>query len=117
MGTFEYAVVVTMSYDLDTTNDTNINAEVKTLLMNYGWHFCCPETTIIENETKVIEGNIDLPSTTAWKFGITPERAIVEFQMALTAYDTKHISDIPAKKARGHAFAITNNNYDSIWIR
>lgn len=117
MGTFEYTVVVTMSYDLDTTHDNNINAEVKGLLINYGWHFDCPETSIIENGVNRIERNIDLPSTIAWKVDITPEEAIADFQTALAAYNTNHIIDVPAKMARGHAFAITNNHYDCIWVK
>lgn len=117
MGTFEYAAVVTMSYDLDTTCDNNINTEIKTLLVNYGWHFECPETTVIEFETERNECNDELPNTTAWKVDTTPEDAVVDFRRALVAYDTNHSNDVPAKKARGHAFAISNNHYDCIWIR
>ena len=116
MGTFGYTAVVTMSYDLDTTHDNYINTEVKDLLTNYGWHFDCPETTLENGVTRVVR-NIDLPSTTAWKVDITPEEAIADFRKALTAYNTKHISDVPAKIARGHAFAITNNHYDCIWVK
>lgn len=117
MGTLGYTAVVTMSYDLDTTHDNNINTEVKDLLTNYGWHFDCPETTIIKNGVTRVELNIDLPSTTAWKVNTTPEDAIVDFRTALTAYNTNHIGDVPAKMARGHALAITNNHYDCIWIK
>lgn len=117
MGTLGYTAVVTMSYDLDTTHDNNINTEVKDLLTNYGWHFDCPETTIIENGVTRVERNIDLPSTTAWKVNTTPEDAIVDFRTALTAYNTNHIGDVPEKMARGHAFAITGNHYDCIWIK
>lgn len=117
MGTFGCVVVVTLSYDLDTTHDNNINTEVKNLLTNYGWHFDCPETTIIENEATRVEHNTDLPSTTAWKVDTTPEEAIADFKTALTVYNTNHIGDVPAKMARGHAFAITNNRYDCIWVK
>ena len=117
MGTFGCTVVVTMSYDLDTTYDNTINTEIKALLTNNGWHFDCPETTIIENGVSRDGSSIDLPSTTAWKVDTTVENAITDFRRALIAYDTKHINDVPAKKARGHAFAITNNHYDCIWIK
>ena len=117
MGTFGYTAVVTMSYDLDTTHDNNINTEVKDLLTNYGWHFDCPETTIKENGVDRVERNTDLPSTTAWKVDTTPEEAIADFKTALTVYNTNHIGDVPAKMARGHAFAITNNRYDCIWVK
>lgn len=117
MRTLRDTVVVTMSYDLDTTFDNNINSEIKALLISYGWHFDCPETTIIENGDQRTERDIDLPNTTAWKVDTTPENAIVDFKKALVAYDTNHISDKPARKARGHAFAITNNHYDCVWVK
>lgn len=117
MGTFEYTTVVIMSYDLDTTCDNNINTEVKNLLINYGWHFDCPVTAVKENGVWRDERNDELPSTTAWKVDTTPEDAVADFRRALVAYDTNHANDEPAKKGRGHAFAITNNRYDCIWIK
>ena len=117
MSNLNYTTIVTMSYDLDTTHDTNINSEIKSYLQNYGWHFDCPETTVIQGGVERTERNDELPSTTAWKVDCTPEQAMIDFRKALTAYDTAHIVDNPPKKGRGHAFAILNNHYDCIWIK
>ena len=109
--------VTTMSYDLEVKDDTNINQEIKELLIDKGWNFTIPEQRIIPYLGKErTETNADTPNTTAWKEGITPREAISEFRAAIDAYNSNHALDNPMKLGRGHAFAVCDNVYDAVKI-
>lgn len=109
--------VTTMSYDLEVTEDSGINQEIKDILISYGWIFTLPERKVITYLGKEsVEKRVDTPFTTAWKEGITPNMAIKEFRAAIEAYNTKHVLDNPVVLGRGNAFAVKNNEYDAIKI-
>lgn len=109
--------VTTLSYDLAVKDDTNINQEIKDILLEKGWNFTIPEQrTIRYLGTQSAENDADTPKTTAWKEGVTPKEAINEFHSAIEAYNSKHLLDTPVVLGRGHAFAVCNNEYDAIKI-
>lgn len=109
--------VTTMSYDLETKDDSNINQEIKGYLNEKGWHFTVPKQKVVSCSKKErIVKDADTPFTTTWKEAITPDEAIKEFCIAIEAYNTKHVNDKPAKFGRGNVFAICNNEYDSMKI-
>jgi len=71
-------LVTTMSYDLEVKDDTNINQEIKDILIGKGWNFTEPERKVITYLGKErIEKNVDTPYTTAWKECVTPRRQLV----------------------------------------
>ena len=109
--------VTTMSYDLEVKVDTNINQEIKDILIDKGWNFTIPEQRIIPYRgNQRVENNVDTPYTTAWKEGITPSESVIEFYNAIVAYNAKHALDKPAVLGRGHAFAVCDNVYDAVRI-
>lgn len=109
--------VTTISYDLEVKDDTNINQEIKEILVDKGWNFTMPERRVITYLGKErMEKNVDTPYTTAWKEGVTPKEAVNEFQAAIIAYNAKHALDKPAVLGRGNAFAVRDNEYEAIKI-
>ena len=109
--------VTTMSYDLEVKDDTNINQEIKDILIGYGWNFTIPEQRIISYYGKQrVEKDADTPNTTAWKVGVTPMEATEELYAAIETYNTNHALDNPVVLGRGHAFAVCDNVYESIKI-
>lgn len=89
---------VVLAYDMDTTQDKNINGEIKDYLLEHGW-----QATVITQHPSVngyyIGCKLPLPSTTLIKDGLTLKEAEAEFRWALVTYDAKHIMDSPARKA------------------
>ena len=109
--------VTTMSYDLEVKDDSNINQEIKDILMEYGWNFTVPEQRIVKYVgKKMVETDADTPNTTAWKEGVSPCEAVEEFCAEIEAYNTKHALDNPMVLGRGKAFATSDNEYDAIKI-
>lgn len=109
--------VTTMSYDLDTTKDNNINQEIKDYLIDKGWNYFVPEQQVVRYVGKsTVEKNAEMPNTTAWKAGLSPLEAINEFSAAIQAYNINHSLDKPAKFGRGDAFAVCDNEYESLRI-
>lgn len=107
--------VTTMSYDLDTTKDNNINQEIKDYLIDKGWNYLVPEQQVVSyTGNPIVEKNVDMPNTTAWKEGVNPSEAINEFCTAIEAYNINHTCDKPAKFGRGKAFAVCDNEYESL---
>ena len=108
--------VTTMTYDLDTRNDNNINQEVKVLLAAKGWNFVIPERTKRNGKFTTTEENANTPATTAWKENVSPSEACKEFVGTITEYDKRHEHDIPRHRGKGNAFAVRDNEYDAIEI-
>lgn len=109
--------VTTMSYDLEVKDDTNINQEIKEILIEKGWNFAMPERKVVAYLGKErIEKNVETPYTTAWKECVTPKEAVGEFYTAILAYNAKHALDKPVVLGRGNAFAVCDNVYDAIKI-
>ena len=109
--------VTTISYDLDTTKDNNINQEIKDYLIAKGWNYIVPEQQVVRYVGKTtVEKNVDTPNTTAWKADMNPIDAINEFSAAIEAYNGNHMFDKPAKFGRGKAFAVCDNEYESLRI-
>lgn len=110
--------VTTMTYDLETLDDSNINQEVKDILAKNGWSFTISERTKIKYCFGCkLEKNVNTPNTTAWKEDISPSEACKEFWGAIQKYNTSHSQDIPVKRyGRGYAFAVRDNEYDAIKI-
>ncbi len=107
--------VVTMAYDLDTSNAPSINEEIKALLIERGWNFKMPEQKVSQIGFQVrIEREVDMPATTAWKGGITTSTAINDYVAACDAYNNKHAEDCPMHVAHGSVFVICNNKYQSM---
>lgn len=109
--------VTTMSYDLEVKDDTNINQEIKDILIDKGWNFTIPEQKVIPyvGKTRVVK-DADTPYTTAWKENVTPKEAVGEFYTAILAYNAKQALDKPVVLGRGNAFAVCDNVYDAIKI-
>ena len=109
--------VTTMSYDLETKDDSNINQEIKDYLIEHDWSFSIPQMRVIKyNCRERKDESVETPRTTAWKANINPTQACDEFHAALEAYNCNHMGDEPAKFARGSAFATRDNEYDAIRI-
>ena len=110
--------VTTMTYDMVTKDDTNINQEIKDYLIDCGWKFIIPEQIVksYNKSTERIEKDAPSPNTTAWKEKITPEDACMEFYQAIVASNTNHSLDDPMKLARGNAFAVRDNEYKALKI-
>ena len=110
--------VTTMTYDMVTKEDTNINQEIKGYLADLGWVFTIPEQIVesYNKSTERIEVEAPTPNTTAWKAKITPEEACKEFYQAIVAYNTNHSIDDPMKFARGNAFAVRDKEYKALRI-
>lgn len=110
--------VTTMTYDVVTKDDTNINHEIKDYLAERGWAFTIPEQTVksYNRSTERTEKDAPTPNTTAWKAKITPDEACGEFYQAIVAYNTNHSIDNPIKIARGNAFAVRDNEYKALKI-
>ena len=109
--------VTTLSYDLDTDSGSNINQEIKEYLVGMGWCFIIPEIRV----KRIMTGyqqmkNVDTPATTAWKEGVSPAEACIDFCAALNRYDSKHGDDNPKWLARGKAFAVRDNEYDAVEV-
>ena len=80
--------VTTISYDLDTTKDNNINQEIKDYLIAKGWNYIVPEQQVVRYVGKTtVEKNVDTPNTTAWKADMNPIDAINEFSAAILAFN------------------------------
>lgn len=109
--------VTTVSYDLEVKDDTNINQEIKDILIDKGWNFTIPEQKVIPyvGKTRVVK-DADTPYTTAWKENVMPTDAVNEFYTAILAYNAKHALDNPMVLGRGNAFAVCDNVYDAIKI-
>ncbi len=109
--------VTTMSYDLEVKDDTNINQEIKDILIDKGWNFTIPEQKVIPyvGKTRVVK-DADTPYTTAWKENVMPTDAVNEFYTAILAYNAKHALDNPMVLGRGNASAVCDNVYDAIKI-
>ena len=109
--------VTTLAYDIEHDEDNSIYQEVKDYLADKGWHFQIPEVRVMMKSGKErTDLKIDTPQTTAWKANITPNKACDEFQMALLAYNNKHLGDTHKRFARGIAFASCNNEYDAVKV-
>ena len=109
--------VTTLSYDLETKDDSNINQEIKDYLIGHGWNFSIPQMRVIKyNNGERTEKCVETPMTTAWKASIPPANACEEFRMAIESYNAKHVHDRPARLARGSAFATRDNEYDAVRI-
>ena len=110
-------LVTTMSYDLEVKDDTNINQEIKDILIDKGWNFTIPEQKVIPyvGKTTVVK-DADTPYTTAWKENVMPTDAVNEFYTAILAYNAKHALDNPMVLGRGNAFAVCDNVYDAIKV-
>lgn len=109
--------VTTMSYDLEVKDNTNINQEIKDILISYGWNFDVPERRGITYLGKErTERNADTPFTTTWKESITPKNAIDEFYAAIEKYNMRHALDTTVILGRGNAFAVFDNVFDAIVI-
>ena len=109
--------VTTLSYDMEVKDDSNINQEIREILVDKGWKYTIPETNVISYSGKNrVEINSDTPMTTAWKPGVTPNQACKEFYAAIIAYNTNHSLDKPLKLARGFAFATCSNVYEAIKV-
>lgn len=109
--------VTTLSYDLETNDDSNMNQEIKDYLIEHDWNFSVPQMLVIKYTCgERTDKNIETPKTTAWKANINPTQACNEFHAALDAYNSNHMGDKPAKFARGKAFATCDNVYDAIMV-
>lgn len=109
--------VTTMSYDLEVKDDTNINQEIKEILIEKGWNFTMPERKVVAYLGKErTEKNVDTPYTTTWKENVMPTDAVNEFYAAILSYNAKHALDKPIVLGRGNAFAVCDNVYDAIKI-
>ena len=109
--------VTTMTYDLETRNDNNINQEVKVLLGAKGWNFTIPERRQIKYYgNNVTQKDVEAPDTTAWKENISPSEACNEFKDAIQIYNNNHNLDTPMRFGKGNAFAVRDNEYDAIEI-
>lgn len=109
--------ITTMSYDLETTDDNNINQEIKDFLIAKGWNFSIPESMVDSYlKTSLIEKYVDTPMTTAWKSDIIPEDACGKFVEVIMAYNANHTVDKKSKFGRGSAFAVCDNLYKAVRI-
>ena len=103
-------IVTILSYDMDTNDDSNINASIKDLLKRNGWQ---DEIEGILRQFGANDRimNLSLPSTTLWKANCEPKDAIVDFEGALIAYDTNNENK---KIAYGKAVAFNGNEYAAV---
>lgn len=89
--------IVVLTYDLDTTCDKNINAEIKASLEKLGWEAYnawgfLPESTLMKKNTTIVEAKTD-------------------FDYALTSYNGSHTGSTPMRYAnytRAAFFAISD---------
>ena len=89
--------VIVLTYDLDTTCDKNINAEIKALLEKLEW--------------KAYNAWGFLPESTLMKKNITIDEAKTDFDCALTSYNGSHTGSTPMQYAnytRAAFFAISD---------
>ena len=77
-------ISVVLSYDMDTTQDSNINNEIKGILIGLGW----------KDFISLHDGRIySLPTTTLVKRCLNLEVAKKSFFSALKKYDENHSKD------------------------
>lgn len=98
-----------LSYDMDTTDDPNINAFIKNELKAKGWHDWIIKTENQSYATKQQTSvrNLPMPESTLWKVGVTPAVAIRDFKQSLNEYNAKH----PEFLACGVAYASNGTHY------
>lgn len=110
--------VTTMTYDVVTKDDTNINHEIKDYLAERGWAFTIPEQTVKSYNRSTERTEKDAPHQTQrlGKQRLHPMRHVGNFYQAIVAYNTNHSIDNPIKIPRGNAFAVRDNEYKALKI-
>ncbi len=98
-------LTIVLAYDLDTSHDSNINAEIKGYLKEKGWQ----DVTIDDTHPNVTgyytKYNRQLPETTLINYNSTIEQAEVDFNGALMSYNNNHLDNQPLKKMAHYTHA------------